>query len=219
MMTEYSYKYYDPLEQMMPIRHQYISQIIKRNENLDLNKYLKEKSILDLGCGTGSFLSNYEKIANNCTGVDTLDFFSKKQSPRLKFIRANIETFLKTNKKKYDFIFLFEVIEHLDLNTKINLFKNIKKFLNKNGYLFFSTLNDNLISKFLSISIAENIFKILPKKTHDSKLFISPNGIQKLCVKNSLKIIDISGLIYNPVIKTFNISKLSLVNYIGAIKN
>ena len=89
-MTEYSYKYYDPLEQMMPIRHQYISQIIKRNENLDLNKYLKEKSILDLGCGTGSFLSNYEKIANNCTGVDTLDFFSKKQSPRLKFINLSV---------------------------------------------------------------------------------------------------------------------------------
>ncbi len=219
MMTEYSYKYYDPLEQMMPARHQYISQMIKKNENLDLNEYLNNKTILDLGCGTGSFLSNYEDIAKNCTGVDTLDFFFKEQSSRLKLIKNNLESFLIKNKKRYDVIFLFEVIEHLDQRVKINLFKLIKKSLNKNGYIFFSTLNNNQISKFLSINIAENIFKLLPKKTHDSKLFISPNEIQKLCLKNSLKIIDISGLIYNPIIKTFSISKFSLVNYIGAIKN
>ena len=99
MMTEYSYKYYDPLEQMIPARHQYISQMIKKNEHLDLNDYLNNKNILDLGCGTGSFLSNYEDIAKQCTGVDTLDFFFKEQSSRLKLIKNNLESFLIKNKR------------------------------------------------------------------------------------------------------------------------
>ena len=42
-----------------------------------------------------------------------------------------------------------------------------KKMLNKNGHIFFSTINRNLKSFILAILGAEYILNILPQGTHD----------------------------------------------------
>ena len=52
MMQKYNYKYYEPLEQMIAVRHQYMSKIIKKITHSNIYDYLKNKKILDIGCGT-----------------------------------------------------------------------------------------------------------------------------------------------------------------------
>ena len=217
-MDTYNSKYYEPLEQMMAIRHQYMSKILRDHSGQDIYEFFKNKKILDLGCGTGEFLNNYYGMGAECSGIDIENNFKIKNKINFKLINLEANKFLKNCKKKFDVIFLFEFLEHLEEQDKYQLFENLTKNLNKNAYIFISTLNKNLLSKYLAIDIAENLLKLLPKKTHDFNLFLSPSKLQSISQKYNLNLMDIEGMQYNPIFKTFKLSKFDLVNYFGTLK-
>ena len=217
-MDTYNSKYYEPLEQMMAIRHQYMSKILRDHSGQDIYEFFKNKKILDLGCGTGEFLNNYYGMGAECSGIDIENNFKIKNKTNFKLINIEANKFLKNCKKKFDVIFLFEFLEHLEEQDKYQLFENLTKNLNKNAYIFISTLNKNLLSKYLAIDIAENLLKLLPKKTHDFNLFLSPSKLQSISQKYNLNLMDIEGMQYNPIFKSFKLSKFDLVNYFGTLK-
>ncbi len=217
-MDTYNSKYYEPLEQMMAIRHQYMSKILRDYSGQDIYEFFKNKKILDLGCGTGEFLNNYYGMGAECSGIDIENNFKIKNKKNFKLINIEANKFLKNCKKKFDVIFLFEFLEHLEEQDKYQLFENLSKNLNKNAYIFISTLNKNLLSKYLAIDIAENLLKLLPKKTHDFNLFLSPSKLQSISQKYNLNLMDIEGMQYNPIFKSFKLSKFDLVNYFGTLK-
>ena len=217
-MAKYNKEYYEPLEQMMAVRHQYMSKILRDHTDQDIYNFFQNKQVLDLGCGTGEFLNNYFEMGAHCTGIDIEKNFKFKNKKNFNLYNLDANTFLKNCKKKFDIIFLFEFLEHLEEGDKHKLFENLIKILNKNALIFVSTLNKNLLSKYLAIDIAENILKLLPKKTHEYDLFLSPTQLQTLSQKYKLILLNIEGLQYNPIIKSFKLSKVDLVNYIGALK-
>ena len=217
-MGTYNSKYYEPLEQMMAIRHQYMSKILRDHSGQDIYEFFKNKKILDLGCGTGEFLNNYHGMGAECSGIDIENNFKIKNKINFKLINIEANKFLKNCKKKFDVIFLFEFLEHLEEQDKYQLFKNLSKNLNKNAFIFLSTLNKNLLSKYFVIDIAENLLKLLPKKTHDFNLFLSPSKLQSIIQKYNLNLMDIEGIQYNPIFKSFKLSKIDLVNYFGTLK-
>ncbi len=217
-MDTYNSKYYEPLERMMAIRHQYMSKILRDHNGQDIYEFFKNKKILDIGCGTGEFLNNYYSIGAECLGIDIENNFKIKNKINFKLINTEANKFLKNCKKKFDVIFLFEFLEHLEEQNKHKLFKNLSKKLNKNAYIFISTLNKNLLSKYLAIDIAENLLKLLPEKTHDFNLFLTPSKLQSISQKYNFNLMDIEGIQYNPIFKSFKLSKIDLVNYFGALK-
>ena len=217
-MAKYNKEYYEPLEQMMAVRHQYMSKILRDHTDQDIYNFFQNKQVLDLGCGTGEFLNNYFEMGAQCTGIDIEKNFKLKNKKNFNLYNLDANTFLKNCKKKFDIIFIFEFLEHLEEGDKHKLFESLIKKLNKNALIFVSTLNKNLLSKYLAIDIAENILKLLPKKTHEYDLFLSPNQLQTLSQKYKLSLLNIEGLQYNPIIKSFKLSKVDLVNYIGALK-
>ena len=217
-MAKYNKEYYEPLEQMMAVRHQYMSKILRDHTDQDIYNFFQNKQVLDLGCGTGEFLNNYFEMGAQCTGIDIEKNFKLKNKKNFNLYNLDANTFLKNCKKKFDIIFLFEFLEHLEEGDKHKLFESLIKILNKDALIFVSTLNKNLLSKYLAIDIAENILKLLPKKTHEYDLFLSPTQLQILSQKYKLSLLNIEGLQYNPIIKSFKLSKVDLVNYIGALK-
>ena len=217
-MAKYNKEYYEPLEQMMAVRHQYMSKILRDHTDQDIYNFFQNKQVLDLGCGTGEFLNNYFEMGAQCTGIDIEKNFKLKNKRNFNLYNLDANTFLKNCKKKFDVIFLFEFLEHLEEGDKHKLFESLIKILNKNALIFVSTLNKNLLSKYLAIDIAENILKLLPKKTHEYDLFLSPTQLQTISQKYKLSLLNIEGLQYNPIIKSFKLSKVDLVNYIGALK-
>ena len=217
-MDTYNSKYYEPLEQMMAIRHQYMSKILRDHSGQDIYEFFKNKKVLDLGCGTGEFLNNYYGMGAECSGIDIENNFKIKNKINFKLINIEANKFLRNCKKKFDVIFLFEFLEHLEEQDKYQLFENLTKNLNKNAYIFISTLNKNLLSKYLAIDIAENLLKLLPKKTHDFNLFLSPSKLQSISQKYNLNLMDIEGMQYNPIFKSFKLSKFDLVNYFGTLR-
>ena len=217
-MAKYNKEYYEPLEQMMAVRHQYMSKILRDHTDQDIYNFFQNKQVLDLGCGTGMFLNNYFEMGAQCTGIDIEKNFKLKNKKNFNLYNLDANTFLKNCKKKFDVIFLFEFLEHLEEGDKHKLFESLIKILNKNALIFVSTLNKNLLSKYLAIDIAENILKLLPKKTHEYDLFLSPTQLQTISQKYKLSLLNVEGLQYNPIIKSFKLSKVDLVNYIGALK-
>ena len=195
-----------------------MSKILRDYSGQDIYEFFKNKKILDLGCGTGEFLNNYCGMGAECLGIDIENNFKIKNKINFKLINIEANKFLKNCKKKFDVVFLFEFLEHLEEEDKHKLFKNLSKNLNKNAYIFISTLNKNLLSKYLAIDIAENLLKLLPKKTHDFNLFLSPSKLQSISQKYNLNLMDIEGMQYNPIFKSFKLSKFDLVNYFGTLK-
>ncbi len=211
-------KYYEPLKLMTPIRYQYMKKIILNKKNASMDDVFIGKNILDIGTGTGEYLDIFKDLKANCIGIDSINNFKIKKNKNFKLIKVDLFKYLRKAPKNYfDFIFCFEVIEHLE--EKDEIFKLIKKTLKNKGILFMSTINQNPVSKLFAIKLAEDILKILPKKTHEYNLLLPINKLESLCNDNKLSIIDITGLRYNPLFKNFNFSNNQLVNYITAIEN
>ena len=203
----------------MSVRHQYMGKIISSEGGPNIYDFFKNQHILDLGCGTGKFLHNYYELGAICSGVDLVNNFQFQNKRNYKLINSNFQNFLKKNRKKFDLIFIFEFLEHLTLNEREVLFKYLPQILKTNGIIFLSTLNRNILSTFMSINIAENLLKLLPKNTHDPKLYLKPSEIQTLSNKNGLKLLNVQGLSYNPLFKSFRFSEIDLINYFATIKN
>ena len=89
-----------------------------------------------------------------------------------------------------------------------------EKMLNKNGHIFFSTINRNLKSFILAILGADYILNILPQGTHDYDKLIKPSELKKYIDNSGLNFTEIKGMSYLPF---FDIAKLTddpSVNYI-----
>lgn len=109
-----------------------------------LDRYLdiktgKGKTLLELGSSLGYFSRVFKDRGFSVTGSDISNFIVTKANTTQKdinFLTIDIEKDVKLE-KKYDYIVAFEVLEHL--KNPFKALKNIKKLLNKNGILIFST--------------------------------------------------------------------------------
>ena len=109
-------------------------------------KFIKNKVILDFGCGTGDFLIKGQKIFNKGVGVEI-------NSKRIEYTNIKKINFLKNINEidnlniKFDTIFLFHVFEHLIKPEEILL--QLKSKLKRGGQLIIEVphANDYLLKK------------------------------------------------------------------------
>lgn len=97
------------------------------------------KNALEIGCALGSFAKILKENGFKVVAADISKFIvgkARNLQPDLDFKVINIEEEVKI-KQKFDFIFAFEVLEHLK-NPKTAI-KNMKKMLKNDGILVFST--------------------------------------------------------------------------------
>lgn len=114
-----------------------------------LNSYLskKVKSILDIGCGSGTISFYLASKGYKITGIDISNKainICNKSANKLGLKNAKFEVCEFPNKipkSRYDLVFFSEVIEHLP-NDELALQK-IYKLLNPGGILFLSTPSKN----------------------------------------------------------------------------
>jgi 2-polyprenyl-3-methyl-5-hydroxy-6-metoxy-1,4-benzoquinol methylase len=128
------------------------------NLNFDINNYKnmilrehgdllkdKNKRILEIGCGTGFLLMVLESEGfRNLTGVE-IDFNQTRESRKnlkySKIYNQDIFDFFNKNEEKYDIIFLYDLIEHINKEKIIPLLKLIHNLLNKEGITIIKTPN------------------------------------------------------------------------------
>ena len=213
---------FKPLHKFNPIRIKYIKDNIIQHFNIkSKNMPLKNINILDIGCGGGLISVPMKKLGANVVGIDAslkniniAKTHSKKNNLKIKYICSSPEK-LKIN-KKFDVLLMLEIVEHVD---DINLFvKKSSKFLKKNGLMFIATLNRTLKSYIFAIVGAEYILNWLPIGTHDWEKFVKPEDLISIAKNYKLNLKDLSGLNFNPLIDTWNLTSDNSINYIANFK-
>ena len=211
---------FKPLHKFNPIRIEYIKNtIIEHFSIANSKKPLKNLSLLDIGCGGGLLSEPMCKLGAIVTGIDAsrknidiAKMHAKKNKFKINNLTAPPEKI--SIKKKFDIILNMEIVEHVsDLNYFI---KSCTKLLKRNGLMFISTINRTLKSYLFTIVGAEYILKWLPVGTHDWNLFVKPDELIKISVKYNLKLNQIHGMIYNPLLDQWKTGKDSSVNYISS---
>jgi 2-polyprenyl-3-methyl-5-hydroxy-6-metoxy-1,4-benzoquinol methylase len=126
--------------------YQYGEKIAKK-----FSKYFKPQSeILDYGCGTGFLTMHLLKQQANvyCTDVseNSVNLVNKKYADHKNFKGALLLNDLIKSEKKFDVLFVVEVIEHLSDQHLEQLLKNIRSLLKANGIAIFTTPNNEKLS-------------------------------------------------------------------------
>ena len=180
---------------------------------------LKDKTLIDVGCGGGLLCENLAEHSKEVKGIDMSNEAIEiaKTHQTLKNLKIDyeeiaLEGLLKKSKKKYDVLTCMELVEHVPDPEK--LIKDCFKITNRKADLFFSTLNRNIISYIIAIIGAEYILSILPKGTHKYEKFIKPSEFSKILRSNDLIVEDIKGISFNLLSNKFFESNNTDINYI-----
>lgn len=158
-------------------------------------EYIKEKDILELGCGMGNFIAASMRYSPNIAeGVEiskyACNFIKKKY--KIHVYNSDIESF-KSN-KKYDTIFLFQVIEHVKDPFKI--INKCKSLLKKDGTIIIETPNLNSFDKVIfgenwfnySVPYHTHLFSIKSFHKIAKRLNLSVDGVSSSRFPNTLSV-------------------------------
>ena len=202
------------LHDIQPIRIKYILEALNK-------KNLNKTTVLDIGCGGGLISEGLSKIGATVTGIDFIKeninvakIHAKKNNLKINYFVKDFEKEKITS--KYDVIIVLEVLEHL--NTWEEFVKKIKLSLKKNGTLIISTINRNLISKFLTLDVGENLLKLIPLNTHTFYKFIKPKELEQVLSSSHFKNIKFKGLTYDALKLRWKLSDNTKINYFCSCK-
>ena len=205
---------FKPLHDINPLRLDYIEKYLIS---------LEDKKILDVGCGGGILAESFAQKGAYVTGIDASEINIKiaknhalNENITIDYKATIIENLALKEQEKYDAITCLEVLEHVPQPQSI--IKSLKKVLKPSGLIFLSTINRNIKSFLYAIVGAEYILNILPKGTHKFSKLIKPSEIDKWARDIDLKIINITGMSYNPITKSYKLSNNVDVNYLCCYK-
>jgi 2-polyprenyl-6-hydroxyphenyl methylase / 3-demethylubiquinone-9 3-methyltransferase len=151
--------------------------------------------VLDLGCAGGFMAEALAERGSRVVGIDPAADAIGAARRHARGAGLNIQydvgvgEALPYKAANFDAVVCVDVLEHVaDLNRVL---AEVARVLRTGGFFLFDTINRNLIARFATITVAEDVLRLLPRGTHDPALFIKPHELRR--------VIECVGLVPGPV--------------------
>ncbi|MHB8536048.1 MAG: bifunctional 2-polyprenyl-6-hydroxyphenol methylase/3-demethylubiquinol 3-O-methyltransferase UbiG [Sulfuricaulis sp.] len=201
---------FKPLHDINPLRLNFI------NERAGL----KDKTVLDIGCGGGILAESMAALGARVTGIDlgeaplaVAKLHLKESGHKVEYRRIGAEELAAEQPESFDVVTCMEMLEHVpDPASSIAACARLVK---PGGQVFFSTINRNPKSWLLAIVGAEYVLNMLPRGTHEYEKFIKPSELERWARHAGLTIHQFIGMHYNPLTREYRLGRGVDVNYIA----
>lgn len=197
------------LHQVNPLRLSYIAS----------KTTLKDKKVLDIGCGGGILSESLTQSGAEVTGIDmnqsvidVAKIHQRETGISNEYLCITAEDFAQQRPAYYDVVTCLEMLEHVP--NPASVIKACATLVKPGGHVFFSTLNRNPKSYLFAILGAEYILKLLPKNTHDYAKFIRPSELSHWSRQAGLVPKHTQGITYQPFTKQFSLTSDISINYL-----
>ena len=203
-----------PLHQINPLRLDWINTLAS----------IKNKQVLDVGCGGGILSDAMARAGATVTGIDLAGKSLKvaqlhameSQTPNVSYREISAEALAAETPAQFDVVTCMEMLEHVP--DPASIVKACATLVKPGGWVFFSTLNRNPKSFLFAIIGAEYVLNLLPKGTHEYARFIRPGELAAHCRAADLDLQATKGLQYNPITRRYWLDGDTSVNYMMATR-
>ncbi len=200
---------FKPLHDINPLRLRWIDERVP----------LKGKTVLDVGCGGGILSESMAALGAKVTGIDLGDaplavakLHLKESGQAVNYRKVSAEDLARECPQSFDVVTCLEMLEHVP--DPASTVRACAELVKPGGHVFFSTINRNPKSWLMAIIGAEYLLKLLPRGTHEYKLFIRPSELDRMCRAAGLHTRELTGMHYNPLSRTYSLGPGVDVNYL-----
>ena len=218
--SQLAHRWWDPSSEFKPLHD--INPL--RLNHVERLAGLQGKRVLDVGCGGGILSEAMAARRASVTGIDLSERALKvaqlhllESGLNVDYRKTSVEALASNGDNRYDVITCMELLEHVpDPQSTVVA---CARMLEPGGWCFFSTINRNPKAYLFAVIGAEYVLRLLPKGTHDYAKFIRPAELARFCRAAGLEVVDLTGMSYNPLTRSYWLARDVSVNYIvGARK-
>ena len=207
-----------PLHDLNPLRLQYIDRAVS----------LAGKRVVDVGCGGGILSEAMARAGAHVLGIDlsqacldvarlhALEARIEAAGGALDYRAVSAEALAQEHPAHFDAVTCMELLEHVP--DPAAMLAALASLVRPDGEVIVSTLNRHPRAFAVAIVGAEYIARVLPRGTHDYLKFIRPSELARWGRAVGLGLVDVTGISYNPLTRSFRLSEDARVNYLARFR-
>lgn len=204
---------FKPLHDINPLRLKFI----------DERASLRGKNVLDVGCGGGILSESMAALGARVTGIDlgaaplaVAQLHLKESGLHVDYRRIAAEDLAHERPGTFDVVTCLEMLEHVpDPAATVQACARLVK---PGGQVFFSTINRHPKAFLFAIVGAEYVLRLLPRGTHEYMKFIRPSELDAWTRAAGLRLCELTGMHYNPLLKHYSLGPGVDVNYLAYLE-
>ncbi|MDH3985853.1 MAG: bifunctional 2-polyprenyl-6-hydroxyphenol methylase/3-demethylubiquinol 3-O-methyltransferase UbiG [Gammaproteobacteria bacterium] len=204
---------FKPLHDINPLRLDYIDRLAP----------LKDRKVIDIGCGGGLLTEGMAKRGAQVIGIDmgkaplTIARLHQHESGLdIDYRQITAEQMAATESGSFDTVTCLEMLEHVPDPAAV--IAACAQLIKDDGRVFLSTINRNPKAYLFAVVGAEYLLRLLPKGTHDYNKFIRPSEMEKWARAAGLHMTDLTGMSYNPLTREYKLGSDVSVNYLACFR-
>lgn len=201
---------FKPLHDINPLRLGYIDRLAP----------LKDRKVIDIGCGGGLLTEAMAKRGAHVIGIDmgkaplTIARLHQHESGlEIDYRQTTAEHMAATEGGSFDTVTCLEMLEHVPDPAAV--IAACAQLIKDDGRVILSTINRNPKAYLFAVIGAEYLLRLLPKGTHDYSKFIRPSEMEKWARAAGLQMTDLTGMSYNPLTREYKLGSDVSVNYLA----
>src|SRR6201994_1951477 len=160
--------------------------------------------VVDVGCGGGILAESMAARGADVTGIDLTEralsvaqLHGLESGVRVRYEMIAVEELAAREPASFDVVTCLEMLEHVPDPAAV--VRACATLVKPGGRVFFSTINRNAKAYLFAVVGAEYVLRLLPKRTHDYRRFITPSELARFARSGDLSFDEMTGMHYNPL--------------------